>query len=347
MNMNHSNKMGISVLVPTYRRSKDLARCLEALKQQTNPADELLIVVRDTDEETHDFLRGFAAGDLPLKVVNVTAPGQVAALNAGLLAAAGDIIAITDDDAAPHPDWLERIQGHFLADETIGAVGGRDWVYENGNSQPLSVDRFVTVGKLQWFGRAIGNHHIGSGGAREVDILKGANMSYRRSAIDGLQFDVRLKGKGAQVSNDMGFSLAVRKRCWKVIYDPIVVVDHYPAWRFDADRRDQFSFDAYYNAAYNETLIMAGHLAKINFVAYLLWSMLMGTRGCFGVLQMIRFVSSERGLAVRKWRAATWGHLQAVIDCVRFGSALSPALSLRAREQDSGSPSPQGEGVRG
>jgi len=27
------------------------------------------------------------------------------------------------------------------------------------------------VGKLQWFGRLIGNHHIGSGEGREVDAL--------------------------------------------------------------------------------------------------------------------------------------------------------------------------------
>jgi glycosyltransferase involved in cell wall biosynthesis len=316
--------MKLTVLVPTYRRSKDLARCLEALKRQTNSADELLIVVRDTDEETHEFLRGFKVGDLPLKVVDVVVPGQVAALNAGLLAATGDTIAITDDDADPHPDWLERIEAHFLADEMVGAVGGRDWVYESGSAEPLNVDTFVTVGKLQWFGRAIGNHHIGSGAAREVDILKGANMSYRRCAIDRLQFDGRLKGKGAQVSNDMGFSLAVRKRGWKVIYDPMVAVNHYPAVRMDADRRNAFNFAAYYNAAHNETLIMADHLAKVNFAAYLLWSLLIGTRGCFGILQMLRFVVSAPDLTVRKWMAATLGHLQAVIARAPIGVSEAP-----------------------
>jgi glycosyltransferase involved in cell wall biosynthesis len=319
--------MKITVLVPTYRRCKDLERCLEALKRQSCPAAEVLVVVRDTDEEIHGFLKDSVVGILSVKVVNVAALGQVAALNAGLAVATGEIIAITDDDAAPHPDWLERIEAHFLADETIGGVGGRDWVYQNGKTEPLSVDAFVTVGRLQWFGRAIGNHHIGTGAARAVDILKGANMSYRRSAIDGLQFDGRLKGKGAQVSNDMGFSLAVRKRGWKVIYDPMVAVNHYPAVRMDADRRNAFNFEAYYNAAYNETLIIAGHLARINFSAYLLWSMLIGTSGCFGLLQALRFIPSEPDIALRKWRAATLGRLHAVIDWVRSGSALFPALS--------------------
>jgi cellulose synthase/poly-beta-1,6-N-acetylglucosamine synthase-like glycosyltransferase len=235
-------------------------------------------------------------------------------LNVGLAAAIGEIIAITDDDAAPHLDWLERIEEHFLADDRVGGVGGRDWVYQPGSQAPEQVadDRLISVGQLQWFGRTTGNHHIGVGVAREVDILKGANMSYRRSAILGLGFDERLRGAGAQVSNDMGFSLSVRKRGWKLIYDPIVAVDHYPASRFDADRRNQFDFDAYSNAAYNQTIIMISFLAKGSCVAYLLWSILIGTSGCFGILQMIRFIPSEQNLALRKCIAAMLGHFQAL-----------------------------------
>jgi glycosyltransferase involved in cell wall biosynthesis len=320
--------MKISVLVPTYRRIRSLERCLEALKRQTISAYELLLVVRDMDEETYRFLRGFEVGNLPLKVVDVAVPGQVAALNAGLTVAIGDIIAITDDDAAPHIDWLARIEGHFLADETIGAVGGRDWVYEDGDTEPVSVDTFVTVGKLQWFGRAIGNHHIGSGEAREVDILKGVNMSYRRSAISGLRFDVRLRGAGAQVCNDMGFSLSVRKRCWKVIYDPIVVVKHYPASRFDVDRGTPFDFESCYNVSYNETLILSEYFHNIQICIHSVWAILIGTRARFGLLQACRFILPEKGVAIQKLVAATLGNIHAVNDYLsRFhpGEPLDPS----------------------
>lgn len=44
--------MNISVLIPTYRRPKDLARCLEALKKQKRVPDEVLVIVRNTDAET-------------------------------------------------------------------------------------------------------------------------------------------------------------------------------------------------------------------------------------------------------------------------------------------------------
>ncbi|MDB9379712.1 glycosyltransferase family 2 protein, partial [Nodularia sphaerocarpa] len=104
-----------TVLIPTYRRPLDLSRCLLALQAQTKPVDQLIIVVRDTDTETWEFLAEFHLQNfLPIQTVKVTQTGVVAALNAGLAEVEGDIFSITDDDAAPHPDWLEKINAHFI-----------------------------------------------------------------------------------------------------------------------------------------------------------------------------------------------------------------------------------------
>ena len=208
------------------------------------------MVVRDTDTQTWSFLKAFDCKNLVLRTATVTVTGVVAAMNAGLDAATADIVAFTDDDAAPHPDWLARIETHYLADERVGGVGGRDWVYhgsdlEDGNSG--------TVGQVSWFGRVIGNHHIGAGEAREVDVLKGVNMSFRRAAIQGWHFDGRMKGTGAQVHFELAFSLKLKRAGWKLIYDPQVAVNHYPAKRFDEDQRHSFNQTAFANADNNET----------------------------------------------------------------------------------------------
>jgi GT2 family glycosyltransferase len=308
--------MKISVLVPTYRRSKDLLRCLEALRQQVNPADEVLVVVRDTDEETHGFLRGFEVGNLPLKVVDVLLPGQVAALNAGLAAAVGEIIAITDDDAATHPDWLAQIEAHFLADGNVGAVGGKDWMYVDAvlqNELPTFGDHRV-VGKLEWFGRAIGNHHLGLGEPRKVDILKGANMSYRRQAVIDLRFNEQLRGNGAQVHNDLDFSLCVRKRGWNIIYDPKVAVDHFLGERFNQDQRT-FSFDygAMRDSTYNETLILLKYLSPWQRLFFILWTFLIGSRSNLGLLQIIRLFPDEKFLVAQKFSASASGKCHACL----------------------------------
>ena len=292
------NLMSITVIVPTYRRPQDLARCLEALKDQTRPVDEIIVTVRDTDSETWDFFQEFDRQSLPLRIVTVKVTGVVAAMNAGLDVARGDIIAFTDDDAAPHTDWLARIEDHFLADKLVGGVGGRDILYQNGR---LVQGQKKVVGKVQWFGRAIGNHHLGIGEAREVDILKGVNMSFRREAIDQMRFDKRMKGTGAQVHFELAFCLALKQKGWKLIYDPYILVDHYSAQRFDEDRREaRFSELAALNRVHNESLILLENLPPVRRTVFILWVILLGTRANRGLVQSLRFLPREGLLAGTK-----------------------------------------------
>ncbi len=299
--------MKISVVVPTYQRPPDLTRCLTALKQQVRLMDELWVIVRDTDRETWQFLETFDRGTLPLHTATVTATGVIAAMNIGLDSATGDIVAFTDDDAAPHPDWLEKIEAYYLADEQVGGVGGRDWVYhgtklEDG-SQPV-------VGKLQWFGRLIGNHHIGIGAGREVDVLKGVNMSFRRKAIADLRFDQRMRGTGAQVHFEVVFSLTLRQQGWKLIYDPQIAVDHFPAQRFDEDQRNSFNSEAKVNAVHNETIAILRYFSPLQRLVFLIWAIAIGTSEAFGVLQWLRYLPKEGALARQKLWASWLGRWQ-------------------------------------
>lgn len=297
----------VSVLVPTYRRPDDLARCLTALTKQSLPPDQVVVVSRDTDAQTYPVIAMFAAPRLPLQSVTVSLPGQVHALNAGLHAVTGDIVAITDDDAAPWPDWIERIVGHFEADRNVGGVGGRDRMHLGG---VLQDGRARVVGKIHRLGKHIGNHHLGYGEPREVDVLKGANMSYRAASIQGRRFDTRLRGAGAQLHNDLAFSYGLRCAGWKLIYDPAVVVDHFLALRFDEDQRGTFNPTALINAVFNETLIRLEPLAPFERVAYMLWAVGVGTRAAPGVVQWIRFGVRQPRLATAKLLAALRGRIE-------------------------------------
>ena len=272
------------------------------------------MVVRDTDAETWQFLAQFNAHKLPLHTVKVTQPGVVAALNAGLAAVEGDIVSITDDDAAPHPDWLERIAAYFTCDSRLGGLGGRDWIHHGSK---LEDESRLVVGQLQWFGRVIGNHHLGVGEPREVDVLKGVNMSFRTQAIGQLRFDKRMRGAGAQVHFEMAFTLALKRAGWKIIYDPNVAVDHYPAQRFDEDQRNNFNEIAFINLVHNETLVLLEHLPFIRRIVFLFWAVFVGTCDSLGLLQWLRFLPSQGQLAGKKllasWRGRWQGYKQFVI----------------------------------
>ena len=291
--------MKITVIIPTYRRPLHLYNCLAGFKQQIRLADEILLIVRETDNSTWEFLENFDAEFLPIKTLTINVTGVVAAMNLGLDFAQSDIVSFIDDDAVPHHDWLAKIEAHFLADPQLVGLGGRDCIYLEKNK--LVEGQKTVVGKLQWFGRMIANHHLGVGKPREVDILKGVNMSYRREAIANRHFDERMKGTGAQAHFEVSFCLSLKRAGYKLLYDPNLVVDHYLAQRFDEDIRDCFNRAAFFNEVHNETLAIVEHFSPPRQIVFLTWAILVGTRKAFGLVQLIRFLPQEGKLAVDKW----------------------------------------------
>ena len=307
--------MRITVVIPTYRRINELECCLRALKEQTRKADEILVVVRDSDEGTKNFLEGVKSDYPHLHAFDVTKPGQVAALNRGLEAALGDIIAFTDDDAVPHYDWLELIEKHFQDDSNVGGVGGKDNVFIEGKAlnhtmlhAPCSMPK---VGIITWHGRIIGNHHLGEGETREVDHLKGSNMSFRKEAIRGIWFDTRLRGRGAQYRNDLAMCLAVKQRGWKLIYDPQILIDHHYAVRFEKDQRGNFDITAIEDAAFNEAYIFLKYLPLLKSIKCLGYSFFVGSLFTPGLAQFLRILLKKGKQARARFLAATRGRCMA------------------------------------
>ncbi len=101
--------MRVSVVVPTYRRPGLLARCLEALRRQNFDVSAFEVIVADNaaDAETRALVQGQTAPGPAVRYVAASARrGPACARNVGWRAAAGDVIAFTDDDCVPDPAWL-------------------------------------------------------------------------------------------------------------------------------------------------------------------------------------------------------------------------------------------------
>ena len=300
--------MNITVLVPTHRRPVDLDRCLDALKEQHRPPDQVIVVCRADDLETCDLLQHYPAMGMPIDLVQSHEPGVVAALNAGLRRARGDVLAILDDDTAPWPNWLQLIEQHFRSAPRLGGLGGRDIIRARG----VSIDGDTSlVGRVSWYGRWIGQAHRGIGPAREVELLKGCNMSYRREAIAELWFDGRLRGNGAQWFSDSAFSLAVKRAGWRVVYDPAVRVDHYLSPRTAGDGRLTTTPTEAYDVAYNETLVLLEYLSPLHWPFFLVFGFAVGTRRAPGFLQWVRSSFNGDGHSVDFQIAAWRGRLDA------------------------------------
>lgn len=121
----------ISVVMPTYRRPRLLARCLDALLSQTLPGDAFEIVVVDdgrTDDTratcSHYAERARACGGPAIRYLRPAGTrGPAGARNTGWRAATGALIAFTDDDTIPGGDWLREGEAALAAPGCVAAWG--------------------------------------------------------------------------------------------------------------------------------------------------------------------------------------------------------------------------------
>ena len=144
----------ISVIIPTYERAGQLFACLGALAVQDYHRDRFEVLVVDdgsliSPEPTVDTFRD----RLNVRYLKQEHAGPAAARNHGAAVAKGEILAFTDDDCAPAPDWLRSL-ATSLASRSDCVLGGRtinelannpystasqvivDYLYARWNSDP-------------------------------------------------------------------------------------------------------------------------------------------------------------------------------------------------------------------
>ncbi len=93
-----------TIVVPTFGRPRQLARCLEALERLESPAGGFEVIVVDDGSEPPIDLEPSKA-----RLIRQANGGPGAARNAGAAAAHGRFLAFIDDDCLPEPGWLAAL----------------------------------------------------------------------------------------------------------------------------------------------------------------------------------------------------------------------------------------------
>jgi GT2 family glycosyltransferase len=290
--------------VPSYQRPEALIPCLDGLLAGSRLPDQVVVVLRDTDEQSHEaFDEWFAARPDEharlIEQVDVSPPGQMAATNAGLARATGDVVCFIDDDCVATEQWLERVLSHYADPDVVG-VGGRDIVH---HGDAVEYDPRKTVGLLTGYGMLVGQHHQpGFDEPVAVDHLKGANMSYRREAVSG--FDTNIMG--AHFS-DTDASLTARATGGVLIYDPQAAVHHYPAPRQGGFDRKSETPNELFVDAHDWAYVMLKHLAPHHRPGFWLFALLVGQDRRYGLARMLAKLPFEGGRAIQRWRSTLQG----------------------------------------
>jgi len=203
----------VSVVIPTYNRPALLQRCLTALRAQDfDPTAYEIIVVDDaacaTTRQLVDDLANSAkctGQNQPAKPALRYLPmsekhGPAAARNSGWRAARGTIVAFTDDDCVPAPDWLQSGSAAFVN----GVVGVSGQVVVPLPDRPTDYEQ----------------NHAGLGRSEFVT----ANCFYRRDALATVGgFDERFTMAWREDS-DLFFTLLERRS--HLVHAPEAVVVH-------------------------------------------------------------------------------------------------------------------------
>lgn len=239
-----------SIVIATRNRQHLLAETLRALAAQQWPRHRIEILVADngsTDGTPGVVASASAWPDaLPIRYLHVAEPGKSYAVNRALEVvregmrarmpdaghAGDDVIAFTDDDVRPAPDWIARIV-EAMDDTGADFVAGR--IFPLWEVEPPAWMSPALYGVLAIPDSGDARVPIDSGSSPIVPI--GANMAVRASvvaAIGGLRTDLgKLEGT-LRTGEDHEFFLRLLAAGYRGIYEPRAVVRHWvPRQRLD------------------------------------------------------------------------------------------------------------------
>ena len=103
----------VSVIIPTRNRRPLLEAALDSLLGQTYGNWEAVVVDDASNDDTAEFVRGRAASDSRLKLIEADGNGSAAARQRGLGASTGELVAYLDDDNLMANGWLRAVAELF------------------------------------------------------------------------------------------------------------------------------------------------------------------------------------------------------------------------------------------
>ena len=216
----------VSALVLNYRTPLQAVRCVQALRAQTLPPDEILVIDNHSDDESSGILRNRLEGMPGVRVLeNRTNAGYAAGNNLALAQATGEFLLITNPDNELESEGLERMV-EAMQESDIGVVAPK-LVHEDGSIR-ASVRRFPSpsdvIAKRAGLERAFPSRvarYLGvdsdPNAPRDVDWAVGACLLVRRQTLKDVgMFDERF----FLFFEDMDFCRRCWTAGWRVAYRP-------------------------------------------------------------------------------------------------------------------------------
>jgi poly-beta-1,6-N-acetyl-D-glucosamine synthase len=166
----------ISVVIPFRNEVANLNKLLESLQAQTYPREDFEVILVDdhSDDAFQEQVEKRKSTLHTIRILNLqNTVGKKAALTLGIAKSKGEVIATTDADCVPAPDWLKEINHEFDLPSVKMAIGA---VRLEGDSWFARMQSLEMASLIGTSGATLGWGF--------PSMCNGANLSFLRSAFD-------------------------------------------------------------------------------------------------------------------------------------------------------------------
>lgn len=191
----------VSVVVPLYNHARYVADAVRSALAQGPVLREVVVVDDGSTDGSAEALAAACGDDPRLVLWSQPNRGAHAAINAGLLRATGEVLAVLNSDDAYAPGRLDRLVAAFDADPAadLAATGLR---FMDGNGAPAANPWYEEV---LAFHRASGD--LGAALLNGNFVMTTSNLAFRRGLLDRIGLFAPLR-----YAHDLDFLLRARAR---------------------------------------------------------------------------------------------------------------------------------------
>lgn len=194
----------ISVIVPAYNEEGNISASIRSLLEQDYPNYEVVVVDDGSKDRTFEIAKSFEGPSL--KVIHQENRGKAEALNAGIRAAAGEVLLTVDADTKLNQGALSALAARFASDPRLGALSGNVKVDRpRGLLQRLQEVEYTT---------GIGLTRKGQSMLASVMIVPGPIAAFRKEAVEKVSYF-----SSRTFAEDFDMTLAILKERYRVEYE--------------------------------------------------------------------------------------------------------------------------------
>ncbi len=164
--------MDISIVVPFFNSEKYIEQCIHSLLEQDYPDDcyEIIMIDNNSTDKAPEIVSRYPR----IHLLEESIQSAYAARNRGIRFAKGEVIAFTDPDCQPCPQWLSSIASAMAHPGREIILGKREYISSSSSLAMLSdYESFMAA-------------HVFSSNRKEIYFGYTNNMAVRASLLNRL-----------------------------------------------------------------------------------------------------------------------------------------------------------------